>query len=380
MLRLAAAETLIAANAEPARIAKQHVSMYETADPVVRGGVGAWHFSQAGIEADAIAQSIQRLCAAGMAARDIMVLLSNARTLMADLQPALDARGIAYELPRTTPFKDTDTGRAVLTALRLGTRDDDFVALRTLLELRKRVGIVTAAAIGDAVIAANISYRDAFDDPDEQVFDRRQMRALGFAAEVVAAVREWGADDLLIDRIDDIEAVLPIVLGQDPDDWRNEVDALPDEATLSEALQYLSAEKDEQRARVLAAIHRRLGEDVGVEDLLPDAVRLMTMHGAKGLSAKIVFIPGLEQEMLPGPRRRPYPGLVLEAARMLYVSITRARLGCILSYADVRTVNGAPTPHHASEFTRHIGQPFSARTSGMDIGRAEQAVAEAAHL
>ena len=32
----------------------------------------------------------------------------------------------------STPFKDTDTGRALMTALRLAVRADDFVALRTL--------------------------------------------------------------------------------------------------------------------------------------------------------------------------------------------------------------------------------------------------------
>ncbi|WP_150107216.1 hypothetical protein [Pedosphaera parvula] len=29
----------------------------------------------------------------------------------------------------------------------------------------------------------------------------------------------------------------------------------------------------------------------------------MTMHGAKGLSCRVVFIPGLEEHMLPGSKR-----------------------------------------------------------------------------
>ena len=33
------------------------------------------------------------------------------------------------------------------------------------------------------------------------------------------------------------------------------------------------------------------------------------MHGAKGLDAAVVFIPGLEEEEFPGPRRTPYRGL-----------------------------------------------------------------------
>jgi superfamily I DNA/RNA helicase len=51
--------------------------------------------------------------------------------------------------------------------------------------------------------------------------------------------------------------------------------------------------------------------------VLAPRVRIVSMHGAKGLSARVVFIPGLEDELFPGPWRQPYPGLVLEAARLL---------------------------------------------------------------
>jgi DNA helicase-2/ATP-dependent DNA helicase PcrA len=64
----------------------------------------------------------------------------------------------------------------------------------------------------------------------------------------------------------------------------------------------------------------------------------MTMHNSKGLSAQIVFIPGLEEKVFPGVWRRSYPGLILEAARLLYVSMTRARAAYILSQVKHRTL------------------------------------------
>jgi superfamily I DNA/RNA helicase len=36
----------------------------------------------------------------------------------------------------------------------------------------------------------------------------------------------------------------------------------------------------------------------------------MTMHRAKELSGYIVFIPGLDEETLPGEKKKTYPGLV----------------------------------------------------------------------
>jgi ATP-dependent DNA helicase UvrD/PcrA len=378
---LNAAEALIASNAEPERIPKAHVSMYDNADPRVGGGVGCWRFTNDEAEARAVAQSIHHLCAEGMPARQIMILLANANTLCRALLPALDDAGIAYEVPRTTPFKDTDVGRALMTALRLGVRDDDFVALRTLLALRRGVGVGTAAAIGDVVIASNLSYRDLFGDFDEDLVSGRQLAAIGAVRETVEQTREWGPDDELREHADQIEALLPDILNREPEAfWRDEFTELPDETTLAEALQYLAAEKDEQRARVLAAIHKRLGNDVAVEELLPDAVRVMTMHGAKGLSAQMVFIPGLEQEILPGPKRLPYTGLVLEAARMLYVSITRARLGCNISYAEWRTTRAMPERRTPSSFTTHLGTTFTRREGGFSREVAHEAVAAATRL
>jgi DNA helicase II / ATP-dependent DNA helicase PcrA len=91
----------------------------------------------------------------------------------------------------------------------------------------------------------------------------------------------------------------------------------------------------------------------------------MTMHGAKGLSGQIVFIPGLEEEILPGPWRQPFPGLILEAARLLYVSVTRARAACVLSYARTRMVNGQFTGHAPSRFCPNLGGTFSQRVDSL---------------
>jgi DNA helicase-2/ATP-dependent DNA helicase PcrA len=94
-------------------------------------------------------------------------------------------------------------------------------------------------------------------------------------------------------------------------------------------------------------------------------VRIMTMHGAKGLSAQVVFIPGLMEDILPGNLRRPYPGLVLEAARMLYVSITRARAACIISYSDSRIVYGNFSRQIRSRFAAHLAGVFERRENGL---------------
>ena len=62
-----------------------------------------------------------------------------------------------------------------------------------------------------------------------------------------------------------------------------------------------------------------------------DAIRIMTMHQAKGLSADAVFAVGVEEEYIPGQ------GNVDEERRLLYVSLTRARHYLFITHCINRT-------------------------------------------
>jgi DNA helicase-2/ATP-dependent DNA helicase PcrA len=356
---LNAAENLISAFAAPGRIPKEYISVYADSTPRVPGALGCWRFQDGSEEATAIAESCRRLIDAGLPPREIMVLVANARAMGWQLRDAFDEFEVPFEPPRASPFKDTDFGRAVLTVLRLVTREE--VALRTLLKLRRGVGVRTAASIADTAILSDLNYHDLFYEtlPD-CVFTGRAAAALAAAREVTAELQEWSADDTVGERAEFLDLLVEMVLGREPDgDWRDEVEGLPDEATLEEMAHFLATEKDDEQAVMLAAIHERLGEEIEPENALPERVRVMTMHGAKGLSATIVFIPGLEEQMLPGERRARFPGQVLEAARMLYVSITRARLAYVVSYAASRFINGQVTAHAPSRYAAHLGKAFN---------------------
>jgi len=106
----------------------------------------------------------------------------------------------------------------------------------------------------------------------------------------------------------------------------------------------------------------------------------MSLHGAKGLSSRIVFVPGLEEHIFPGPWRQPYPGLVLEAARLLYVSVTRARAACVLTYAAQRRMQGPMQGTAASRFTASLNGPFVGRANGLQQPEVQQIIAEIANL
>lgn len=67
-----------------------------------------------------------------------------------------------------------------------------------------------------------------------------------------------------------------------------------------------------------------------------EAVRLMTLHNAKGLEFDCVFIVGLEQELLPHRMSMDSREAIEEERRLFYVGVTRARKRLLLSYAKAR--------------------------------------------
>jgi DNA helicase-2/ATP-dependent DNA helicase PcrA len=93
-----------------------------------------------------------------------------------------------------------------------------------------------------------------------------------------------------------------------------------------------------------------------------DVVTLVTLHGAKGLEYPIVFLVGLEEELLPH-RRTLYPNGpdVLEATidlgeerRLMYVGITRAREVLYLTRARHRSNRASAKPRTPSRFLDEI--------------------------
>ena len=95
-----------------------------------------------------------------------------------------------------------------------------------------------------------------------------------------------------------------------------------------------------------------------------DAVTLMTLHGAKGLEWRCVFLCGLEEGLLPhsgrgfddaGVEPRAEGALNLEEERRLcYVGMTRARERLVLTRAVERVKRGKPVPRTPSRFLEDI--------------------------
>ena len=99
--------------------------------------------------------------------------------------------------------------------------------------------------------------------------------------------------------------------------------------------------------------HLRQNAQSTVYDERAEAVALMTMHGAKGLEFPVVFLAGVEEEILPCTIANLHSD-VEEERRLLYVAMTRAQDSLILSAAASRTIFNRTAGHRASRFIREI--------------------------
>jgi DNA helicase II / ATP-dependent DNA helicase PcrA len=87
-------------------------------------------------------------------------------------------------------------------------------------------------------------------------------------------------------------------------------------------------------------------------------VTLMTMHSAKGLEFKHVYIVGMEDTLFPSPMSSGSAKELEEERRLFYVAVTRAEKQATLSYALNRYKWGNLERCSPSRFIREIDQKF----------------------
>jgi DNA helicase-2/ATP-dependent DNA helicase PcrA len=83
-------------------------------------------------------------------------------------------------------------------------------------------------------------------------------------------------------------------------------------------------------------------------------VTLMTLHGAKGLEWKLVFLMGLEEDLLPHSGMQGEAPNPEEERRLCYVGMTRARERLVMTRATQRLKRGREVPRTPSRFLQDV--------------------------
>jgi DNA helicase-2/ATP-dependent DNA helicase PcrA len=395
------ASRLIAYN--PSRVAKPLMSLYLSASPPVQGRLWVWSFQTAQDEARAIALSCEEVIKAGMKGREdeIFILISNRRLQLDVIAQELGNLGLPYDPPRGASLVDEfESIRAVYAMLRIA-RDqaigeEDYPAHRDLLGILSGVGLATAKSVADTCISNNQNFRQLFHLPACPTWlSGKPAAAVQRVMTIVKAAVHWTMADTLATKTADIAGVLS---GQvftsggsaaaNVNIWNALAGGLPSQMSPEELLQYLAANSEADQQTILDLANQRIGGVVpAASRIVQKRIRILTMHGAKGLSGTVVFIPSAEQGIMPSFRALQATGLLIEQRRLFYVSLTRAMACCIVSHAAQHTGPQAMaltqkpvTRLTRSQFLNEMGSASSTRASGFSTLEAAAIVADVANL
>jgi len=253
--------------------------------------------------------------------------------------------------------------------LRLAVNPRDEEALRRVINFPARgISDATVDKLSALADASNVTMWEAMLDPRLDVTDRAkksmatfrnmvqdwQKRAASESAYRLAAdiLKKSGLLDLLkgdtspegIGRLENVNAVLDAI-SEFTDNQANDIESLTSSETLNT--------NDRSLAAYLQTI--TLLTDADEKNDGNDHITLMSVHSAKGLEFKSIFVTGLEENLFPSFMALEEPNGLDEERRLFYVAITRAKEFLTLSFAQNRYRFGQIRVSEPSRFLDEIG-------------------------
>ncbi|WP_257384963.1 UvrD-helicase domain-containing protein [Tahibacter caeni] len=269
------------------------------------------------------------------------------------LEKALRLARVPYHISGGTAFLDRGEVKDVLAYLRLITNpDDDSAFLRIANVPRRDIGATTLEKLGELAQQRHASLLEAArsDAVLKQLAPRSASSLAGFA-ELIAGLRARSRELAAAELVDELvrrtryaEHLTAEI--KDPAARQRRLDNLTELADWFRAMQKGASSAGDLAAQLALLTHSDR-DDPG------DAVRLMTLHGAKGLEFRFVFIVGVEDGQLPHEGSLE-EGRLDEERRLMYVGITRAKERLCLSYAARSRRFGEILKNEPSRFLAEI--------------------------
>jgi ATP-dependent DNA helicase Rep len=303
-------------------------------------------------EAECVAGAIAHLAEKHKAPWHEFAVLYRGNHQSRALEKALRLARVPYHVTGGTAFLDRAEVKDLLAYLRLiNNPDDDAAFLRVVNLPRRDIGATTLEKLGELAGTRHLSLLRAAqtDSVLGQIAARSASSLLGFATlvrELAAKAERMPAADLveeLIRRVGYAEHIAAQV--KEPALRERRLENLKELSEWFRAMQKDGAAGD--LAAQLALLSHGDRDDPG------NAARLMTLHSAKGLEFRFVFMVGLEDGTLPHEGSLA-EGRVEEERRLMYVGITRAKDQLTLSYAKRKRRFGEIIANEPSRFLKEL--------------------------
>jgi DNA helicase-2/ATP-dependent DNA helicase PcrA len=328
-------KTIVAASNQV--IAKNHNRVEKTVFTNNQAGEKITVFSgfSGSDEADYIARKASGLIEEGAAPSDIAVLFRTNFQSRA-LEEAFLNLDIPYQVLGVKFFERKEV-KDVLSYLRLALNPGSGADLARVINTPARgIGKVTVLKILEGkrteLKGTTLSKVEAFDQMMMDIADEARTKKVSETLKFIIArtgmelnLKKGGTEEDL-ERLENLRELVSLATRYDELDPEAAVEALLEDAALQSDQDELKKKEEK------------------------DAVRLMTVHAAKGLEFPYVFVTGLEEGLFPHERLDNKGVDHEEERRLFYVALTRAGKKLWLTYAQSRMIFGSSRVNIPSSF------------------------------
>ncbi len=288
-----------------------------------------WECRDAAHEAERVAGEIHFLHTAREAPWNEFCVLFRGNHQSRALEKAMQLLRIPYHLSGGTAFLDRGEVKDALSWLRLvANPDDDAAFLRAVQSPSRGVGATTLAKLAEMAQHAHLPLSRAAESMGLlKQLQPRAANALGAFTDVLRGLRADAArlpSSELVRRLNEKSGLLAALREQ----CKTEELFRIRRGNLDELADWFEGARGAGPGELAAQLALLSHADKGDPG---DQVRLMSLHAAKGLEFRYVFIVGMDDNTLPHEASLD-EGRLDEERRLLYVGITRAKEQLWLSY------------------------------------------------
>ena len=304
-------------------------------------------------ETDDIAKKVLDLKAQGVDYKDIAILY-RANYLSRSMENSCMAFGIPYKLIGSLKFLQRQEIRDLLAYMNVIVNKNDEFSLRRIINVPKRgIGASSMAKIDNYAEQYGLSLFEALKNIDMIGVSKKittNIHLLTQLIEKYTQTEQYSIKDLIVGIYKD--SGYESMLKESADAYaESRIENISE--LVSSAKQFSSM--NDNLIDFISEMSLTSDADDENED---DSVVLSTVHAAKGLEYRVVFIMGLEENLFPSIRdaesSEDERNKMEEERRLAYVAITRAKEKLFMSYANRRMQFGSIKNNKRSRFLDEV--------------------------
>jgi DNA helicase-2/ATP-dependent DNA helicase PcrA len=298
-------------------------------------------------------QILERIVQNHLSLNDIAIFYrTNAQSRI--FEDALLAKKISYTIIGGISFYQRREIKDILSFLRMVISDTDLISFLRTINLPKRgLGAVTLEKLAEAAGRQPIfSFcEEILSYPDRLALTSKQKSGLQNYVNLIRSLRQarphLKVHELISKTIEESHYLQ--YLQEDPETIQDRKE------NINELIGKAAEWEEEQETPTLVQFLEELSLRTSAEEQssLP-CVKLMTLHNSKGLEFSLVFLIGLEEELLPHANSLSEAMQIEEERRLCYVGMTRAKRFLYLCAASYRYLWGSPRLMRPSRFLKEI--------------------------